>query len=77
MLAGDKVGVAVGMKVGADVGATVGEAVGTAVGDMVGECVSPSFVGVAVGAGEHHIKFRLSIAMSPRMPPPRVAVTRK
>ena len=50
--------------------------VGAAVGDTVGTFVSPTFVGEAVGAGEHHIEFRLSIAMSPRMPPPRVAVTR-
>jgi hypothetical protein len=46
-------------------------------------CIAHIFVGEAVGvvgAGEHQITlrvtFRLSIAMSPRFPPPRVAVTR-
>ena len=54
------VGAAVGAEVG---GASVGTSVGAALGDAVGACVLPSFVGAAVGAGEHHITFRLSTAM--------------
>jgi hypothetical protein len=49
----------------------VGYRVGYGVGYRVGYGV-----GYHVGAGEHHTTCRLSTAMSPRLSPPRVAVTR-